>query len=324
MNGSMLPLRRSRFTIPLFVTALCLSGCEFLIPGEDEDPAPAFEEGLITIDCTTTDQDGVVTGDVCLIRPDGTLTNLTHSPHGTYSYRGQWAEDGTRIVFYSNRDGREDLYTMAADGSDVRRVTNDEARDCNASFSPDGSHIVWVSHREDEENGDIWIAEADGSNARALAPHPLRDRTPFFSPDGSKIAFHSYREGDQAQIFVMNPDGSELTQITDGDHPFFAYNADWSPDGTQFLFISERDDQPDVYAMNVDGSNERLVVGHPAPETIATWSPDGTQILFNSERDGFRQMYIAFADGSAPQKLAPLSIDEDNYFGVRDWWAAAR
>ena len=312
---------------PLFVTSLALAalafgGCELLLPGDGTAKEPAFDRGRITIDCVTTDADGVQTGDVCLTEPDGTLTNLTRSPRGTYAYRGQWSADGTRIVFYSNRDGREDIYTMSADGSDVRRVTNDETSDYNASFSPDGTQIVWVSHREDE-NGDIWIADADGSNARALASHPQRDRTPFFSPDGSKIAFHSYRDGGQAQIFVMNPDGTGLTQLTDGDHPFFAYNADWSPDGAEILFISERGGQPDVYVMDADGSDARPVVEDPAPETIATWSPDGTRILFNSERDGYRQMYIAFADGSGQRKLAPLSTDEDDFFGVRDWWAPA-
>jgi Tol biopolymer transport system component len=36
-----------------------------------------------------------------------------------------WSADGTRIAFISNRDGPRDVYTMASDGSDVRRVTTD-------------------------------------------------------------------------------------------------------------------------------------------------------------------------------------------------------
>ena len=301
----------------------CMS--EWTVPvncGERDGNLPVFDSGRITIDSTRTDDEGTVTGDVWVIEPDGTQTNLTNSPRGTYSYRGQWSGDGSRIVFYSNRDGLEDIYTMAADGTEVTRVTNDATRDYNASFSPDGELIAWVSHREDE-NGDIWIANADGSDARALVPFPLRDRTPFFSPDGQRIAFHSYRDEDQAQIFVVDVDGENLTQLTDGDHPFFAYNAEWSPDGTEFLFVSERNGQADIYTMNIDGSGETPVVTDPAPDTIATWSPDGTRILFNSEREGFRQMYIAFRDGTGVQRLEPLSIDEDNFFGIRDWVSAA-
>jgi Tol biopolymer transport system component len=311
---------RSLAVLVLSLAAVSLTAQEATPEAES---LPVFDIGVISLDCTVTDADGVETGDVCLLEPDGTLTNLTNSEPGTYAYRGHWNGDGSRLVFYSNRDGREDIYTMAADGSDVQRVTDDETRDYNAAYSPDGTLIAWVSHREDE-NGDIWIANADGSDARALVPDPARDRTPFFSPDGTQIAFHSYRDDDQAQIFVVDVDGTGLTQLTDGDHPFFAYNADWSPDGTQMLFLSERNnDQADVYVMNADGTGELLLIDDPAPDTLATWSPDGTRILFNSERDGFRQMYIAFADGSGQTPLEPRSIDEGNYFGIRDWYAPA-
>ncbi|MEM6273615.1 MAG: hypothetical protein AAF735_00110 [Myxococcota bacterium] len=308
----------------------------------EPDPAPlaSFTSGRISFDSTRIDlgqnleseDDDVETGDVWVMDSDGTRTNLTNSVPGTYSFRGQWSGDGSRLVFYSNRDGQEDIYTMAADGSDVVRVTNDETRDYNASFSPDGELIAWVSQREDVR-GDIWIANADGSNARSIAPNtspfedPLtdatgsfRDRTPFFSPDGEKIAFHSYRSNNQAQIFVVDVDGENLSQVTEGDHPFFAFNAEWSPDGTQFLIVSERNnDQGDIYVIDIDGTNETLIVGDATPDTLATWSPDGTQILFNSNRLGYRQMFIAFSDGTGVQPLEPLSTDENSFFGIRDW-----
>ena len=281
-----------------------------------------FDAGLMTIDCTVTGDDGVETGDVCLLEPDGTVTNLTNVPAGTYAYRGYFNNDCSQIVFYGNFEGTEDIYTMTVDGTDVQRVTNNEARDFNASYSPDGTQITWVSYREDAENGDIWVIDADGSNPRNLTPGEFRDRTPFFSPDGSVIGFHSYRGAeDYGNIYVVGADGRELEQITTGEHPFFAYNVEWSPDGTQILFLTERNGTVDIYTMNADGSNEQVVlndVGH----TVANWSPDATRIIFNSERpeaSSFRQMYIGYIDGTGVQPLEPLSVDEGNYFGVRDW-----
>jgi Tol biopolymer transport system component len=118
----------------------------------------------------------------------------------------------------------------------------------------------------------------------------------------------------------MNIDGSNLTQITRGNHPFYAFNADWSPDGRQILFQTERHNgQGDIYIINSDGTNERPIIVDSSPETLATWSPSGQQIIFNSERDGFRQMYIANIDGSGVQKLEPLSVSSTNFFGIRDW-----
>ncbi len=286
-----------------------------------EDMA-TFDAGLMTIDCTVTGENGVETGDVCLLESDGTVTNLTNVPAGSYAYRGYFNNDCSRIVFYGNFEGTEDIYTMAVDGTDIQRVTNDDARDFNASYSPDGTQITWVSTREDADNGDIWVINADGSNARNLTPGEFRDRTPFFSPDGSVIGFHSYR-GDEGygNIYMLSVDGRELEQLTNGDHRFFAYNVEWSPDGTQILFLTERDGTVDIYTMNADGSNEQLVlsdVGH----TVANWSPDATRMIFNSNRPeagDFRQMFIAHIDGTGVQPLEPLSVDEGNYFGVRDW-----
>ncbi|MEM6432036.1 MAG: hypothetical protein AAF708_22545, partial [Deinococcota bacterium] len=177
-----------------------------------EDMA-TFDAGLMTIDCTMTDENGVETGDVCLLEPDGTVTNLTNVPAGTYAYRGYFNTDCSRIVFYGNFEGTEDIYTMAVDGTDVQRVTNDDARDFNASYSPDGSQITWVSTREDADNGDIWIINADGSGARNLTSGEFRDRTPFFSPDGSVIGFHSYRgEEGYGNIYMFGTDDGELEQ----------------------------------------------------------------------------------------------------------------
>lgn len=294
------------------------------IGAQEAGEGATIEDGLITIDCTTTDADGNETGDVCLLGPDGEVTNLTNSPAGTYAYRGYFNADCSRIVYYSNSEGTEDIYTMAADGSDVQRVTNDEARDFNASFSPDGEQITWVSYRDDEEGGDIWVIDADGENARNLTPGDFRDRTPFFSPDGSVVGFHSYR-GDEGfgNVYTVTPDGETLSQLTDGEHRFFAYNVEWSPDGAQILFLTERDDQVDIYTMDADGSNPQLVLSDTG-HTVANWSPDATQMIFNSlqsEENPVRQMFIANIDGSDVQMLAPLSIDEGNYFGVRDWCA---
>ena len=53
--------------------------------------------------------------------------NLTNHPAAD---RGPaWSRDGTRIAFYSNRDGRFDIYVMNADGSNVVNITNDQTQD---------------------------------------------------------------------------------------------------------------------------------------------------------------------------------------------------
>lgn len=314
----MLVNRCSLFLLSL-LTLLSL-GCS-----EDDlhpDLNTQFRQGTLLVTRSVT-VDSVTTTNVYTIAPDGTAQPLTDVPTGTYASRPFKAINAPLISYYSNRDGQEDIYVLNLENNTTQRVTNDETADFNASLSPDGSLITWVSRREDE-SGDIWLANADGTDARAVASSPDSDRSPFFSPDGTQLCFHSYRSGG-ANIFVVNIDGSALRQITQGGHPFFAYNAVWSPDGRQFAYLSEQDDDGtvDIYTMDSDGNNQQLLlpnVGH----SVVFWSPDGQQIAFNADRPErgaqYRQIYTAsVANPSVAARVKPFSTNESDYYSV-SWW----
>src|SRR5271169_6327790 len=77
--------------------------------------------------------------------PDGTgERTLTE---GSLDYNPAWSADGKWIAFTSERGGSADLYRMRPDGTGVERLTDDPAFDDQASFSPDGSQIVFVTTR---------------------------------------------------------------------------------------------------------------------------------------------------------------------------------
>lgn len=98
-------------------------------------------------------------------------------------------------------------------------------------------------------------------------------RGPVFSPDGSKIAV-TFHQNDHWEVHVMNADGSSevrltetpLTTIVDaqiqGQQPRIWNNAApaWSPDGSQIAFLSDRNGQWEIWAMNPDGSNQYVLV----------------------------------------------------------------
>ena len=69
---------------------------------------------------------------------------------------------------------------------------------------------------------------------------------------GDLIAFDSDRDGDW-EIFVMNPDGTEVRQRTDNDD--WDINPAWSPDGKRIAFTSDRYGDWEVFVMNADGSD---------------------------------------------------------------------
>ena len=209
-----------------------------------------------------------------------------------------WSPDGTRIVFYSDRDGNYEIYTMNQDGSDQMRLTDNPAEDRQPSWSPSGRKILFISERNG--NPEIYIMNADGSNQTRLTENPAGDGEPSWSPDGTRIVFASGRD-DNAEVYIMNADGSGLTRLT--DNPAADRQPSWSPDGTRVVFVSNRDGNREIYTMNADGSNPTRLTNEPAKDIMPSWSPDGRRIAFVSERDFIHEVYVMDADGFNTARL---------------------
>jgi TolB protein len=211
-----------------------------------------------------------------------------------------------QIVFHSGRSGNLDIYTMNADGTDVRRLTDSPARDFEPDWSPDGQSIVFSSDRDDPENSQLYVMDADGGNQRALMPFIAADFvSPRWSPDGEWILMHSNQMIDGQpwfEVYRVRADGTELANLS--STPGNNFRADWSPDGTRIVFVSERDGNRELYVMNADGSNQVRLTNSQADDNRPRWSPDGKTILFESNRDG-DNMTLYTMDAPATIVTAP-------------------
>lgn len=151
-----------------------------------------------------------------------------------------WSADGQRIIFCSERPDPNapdslnvDVYSMAADGSDVQRITHSPAVETYASWSPDGSKIVCRRIISDND-WDVVILDAEGNDLNTLADSPSYDGWPVWSPDGQQIAFASLRTG-VSRIYIANADGTNVRMIandtaTDDRQPT------WAPSGEHVAF----------------------------------------------------------------------------------------
>lgn len=103
-----------------------------------------------------------------------------------------------------------------------------------------------------------------------------------WSSDGTKLAFESNRDGPDADIFLINADGTGVIQLTRNE----VYDGTplWSPDGIYLVFATERDGNPEVYRMRTDGSDPVNLTRHPGADGHPQVSPDGRLIYFNSNR----------------------------------------
>ncbi len=155
--------------------------------------------------------------DIYVVNVDGSgLTRLTDDPSRDVS--PTWSPDGAHLAFVEDvaGSGRDALFVMNADGSDLHAILNDHVVG-DPHWSPKGDAIVFESPRGADPDGptDIHVVHADGSGLTALTDDPARDLSPAWSPDGTKITFSSDRQGVR-QIFVMNADGSGVIQVTSG------------------------------------------------------------------------------------------------------------
>jgi Tol biopolymer transport system component len=177
-----------------------------------------------------------------------------------------YSRDGMKLLFRSHRDGTEDLYVLNSDGTDVVRLTNTSETEYLAAFSPDGSKVLYERYDANSVPAvsSLHVVNLDGTGDVRLAEHASIVPQYAWSANGRKIVFSQWT-GEQANVCVINADGTGLTQLTSSGHD---YAPAWSPDGRRIIFESDRDGpQPtrrgdgwsrdvQIYCMNSNGTEQ--------------------------------------------------------------------
>lgn len=203
-----------------------------------------------------------------------------------------------------------DIYSAAADGTDLVRLTDNPKYDAEPVVSSDGQRIVFGSQREGDF--DIYTMAIDGTDVRRLTDRVGYDGGPWWSPDGSRIVWRAWYPQTEAEhalwrdcmgrdiivpvpldLWVMDADGGNKQRLTDNGATNWAPS--WHPDGRRLVFSSNQDDwHPDLgrfghnfelYLIGVDGGGLTRLTNNDLFDSFPMFSHDGRKLVWGANRN---------------------------------------
>ena len=210
--------------------------------------------------------------------------------------------------WYLHAGPDEEIYTLRADGSQLKRLTDNDAEDSEPSWSPDGAFIAWVQ-TVPTVSQEAWIMNGDGSNARRVGD--LSQARPLeWSPTEDRLLVRTYDPqaptGETGRLYVTTPAAPAPTPVTD---PIGLGMAGWSPRGDYIWFDKYAADYlHDLYVAHADGSQATLLVS--GLDGSEGWSPDGAWIAYQKKVNGNLDVFISRPDGSETRTVASSAYNE--------------
>ena len=206
-----------------------------------------------------------------------------------------------KIVFQTNRDGSAEIYTMNSDGTNRIDLTRTSAEDTTPRWSADGRRIAFVSNRDG--NDEILTMEANGGDVRQLTfTTGIENRWPSWTADG-RILFQRVTPGSSRDVFVVNADGTGLTNLTPD-----SVDSAWAaaaPRGPWIALSRITADGQRLYTMNTASGVTKPVTSAPPElsDVQANWSPSGNDLVFARSDGPDVDLFVVHKDGTGLRRL---------------------
>lgn len=198
-----------------------------------------------------------------------------------------------------------DLWSTTPEGNDLRRLTDHDGYDAEATLSGDGRWIVFTSARDGDV--ELYKMHPDGTNLTRLTRSPGYDGGAFFSHDGRKIVWRTHRTDDSAanatframlakdlvkpsqmDVWVMDADGRNPRQVT--RDPGASFAPFFTPDDRWIIYSSNRENPRgrnfDLFLVPAAGGKPVPVTRDPQFDGFPMFSPDGRWLVFCANRGG--------------------------------------
>jgi imidazolonepropionase-like amidohydrolase/Tol biopolymer transport system component len=224
-----------------------------------------------------------------------------------YETQPRFSPDGRRIAFTSDRDGLENLWTMAAEGGDLRQISKEKERQVsNPAWTPDGEYLVGRKHFRNTRSlgaGEMWLYHVGGGSGLQLTERRNWEQNatePIVSPDGRYVYFSEdvspgggfqYNRDPHGVIYVVQrydrETGEKETWLR---APGGSLAPRLSPDGKTMAFVRRVGTKTALMVHDMESGRERMLwngLDHDQQEVWAIfgtypaydWTPDGRSIV---------------------------------------------
>ncbi len=213
---------------------------------------------------------------------------------------------GTKIYYVSTRAGKgvKEIWSVDADGTNEKAITQYKSLSITPAVSPDGSRLAFTTFHGGNPAIFVFSLET-GRRLPFYSPASSLVTTPEFTPDGKQILFSS-SIGGWAQIYIANLDGSGMRRLS------YSSSVDVEPKvnpktGSEMVFVSGRSGTPQIYRMSMEGADvQRLTTGEGDAVNPA-WHPDGQHIAFSWTRGFAPGNYNIFLMDVATREVSQLT-----------------
>ncbi|MEG3860415.1 DPP IV N-terminal domain-containing protein [Microcoleus sp. herbarium12] len=211
------------------------------------------------------------------------MTQITKSP-GEYTSGGSelvWSPDRTKIAFLSGTYPQQQVYTINADGTNLKNLTDNpqhQVYNVKLFWSPDSSRIAYYHGKAGDlmgEKQDIWAIDINSGTAKNLTQKPQNYDALSWSPDGKLIAFAT-GEFNQQKLYTINAETSQINQLAARLGISGISELAWSFDSQQiaFKFNDIKRDKSNLYVINRDGSGlNKLTSDKDLNAGTPVWQP---------------------------------------------------
>jgi Tol biopolymer transport system component len=262
---------------------------------------------LLMVACA---QDPVPTASVPAVpEPQTPASTVLLHEEGVENAYPRLSNDGTRILYQSNRTGTWQLYIMDVATKQQTRITADTFNNNFVDWSADNEWIAFVSDRDGNE--EIYRMKVDGSGLERLTDDPARDIHPNFSLDGNCILFNSTRGNGSLDVYRLTLMDRELERITTSGMEETC--ARYSPDMAHIVFLQNDEQSDDIVLMDVRDGSVKNISGTPAiTDGWPMFSADGKWIWYSTMVTGRHSIHRMRLDGSGDETITNAKAGEED------------